>query len=148
MIVGIRVRVVNVIKSWVTKFYAGTEDDSILFDMKEWAKQPFVADFLAARNQDLIRLIDDRLSLTKLSVVSPSCDSVPKLTNDLPTDLQDLEVFDICPAEMARQITFRQVGLYGRIKWIDLVKCWSENNASDKIAIKEMMNDEPKVVPR
>jgi hypothetical protein len=147
MTVGIRLRVVNVIKSWVTKFYAGTEDDSILFDIKAWAEQPFVAAFLAARNQDLIRLIDDRLS-TKLSIMSPSCDYVPKLTNDLPTDLQDLEVFDVCPEEMARQITFRQVILYGRIKWTDLVKYWSENNASDKVKIKEMMDDEPKVVPR
>jgi hypothetical protein len=149
MTVGVRVRVVNVIKSWVTKFYAGIEDDSSLLDIKDWAKQPYVADFLTARNQNLIRLIDDQLKpqdVHKLPVMSQfSSRSARELTDEL----QDLEVLDVGAVEMARQITLRQVNLYGRIKWIDyLVKRWGGNNANNEMTITGMMDDGSRVVLR
>ena len=87
MTVGIRARVVNVIKSWVTKLYTRSDDDSIFRDIKVWAKSPFVADFLTARNQNLIRLIDGQLENNDVHELHESSEgSPPILTNNVSDD--------------------------------------------------------------
>jgi len=152
IIVPIRFRVLNTIKSWMNNFYTGTPDDPILFQIKRWAEGPLRAAFPSANSQTLVTSVEAQmkptnanskiLTMTKQANVPP-----PMLPKKLPRDGKGLKLLDVHPVEITRQITIQQMNLYMKIKVVDcLDKAWSGDKASSDNNIKKMIHHANKVI--
>ena len=154
ILVPIRFRVLNTIKSWMNNFYTGSPDDPILLSIKRWAEGPLRAAFPVANSQTLVTSVEAQLRPAQpntkvLTMTAPANVPAPILPKKLPREGRGLKLLDVHPTEIARQITIQQMTLYGRIKVVDcLDKAWSGDNASKDNNIKKMIHHANKVITR
>ncbi|KAI8967027.1 ras guanine nucleotide exchange factor domain-containing protein [Mycotypha africana] len=122
----IRLRVFNVLKSWLEQYYY--EEDSVLLDRLLFFTNTSIKDSLRFSAVQLERLIHKRkeacTDLKKL-VVTQQQDMPEPI---LPRDLQKFRLLDVDPLEMARQLTLMDFKLFSSIKPVEcLDKAWSRD---------------------
>ena len=136
----IRLRVINVFKSWLDAYFFSREDRGVLSMMREFV-QNTVKEVMPAAAEQLIKLIEkretmrNRMSIKRQTLVSPG--AIPKGDPPapiLPKTFEKFRLIDIDPLEMARQLTILDSSLYDRIEDIEFVdKAWS-NKENTKAA--------------
>ena len=112
----IRLRVFNVLKSWLeTHFYEG-EDDMYLDKIKKFALDEMAeASAMKAPSMQLMRLVDRRQGDGEQMIrkmVLPTSAPAPIL----PKNMKKLKFLEIDPMEMARQLTLIESRLYNQVK--------------------------------
>ncbi|KAK9721912.1 hypothetical protein K7432_003034 [Basidiobolus ranarum] len=138
-LVPIRLRVFNIMKSWLESYYLESEDDFALEMLRDFAQTKMQDIMLFASNQ-LIKLIDKRMSAEgnfRKMVLNMSREAPPPI---LPRNMKKLKLLEIDPIEIARQFTIMDSTMYNRIRPVEcLNKAWSQKDASIAIHIKAMI---------
>lgn len=132
----IRIRVVNILKSWFDHYWMETADqanDQLLRKVYSFAKDS-IATTSTPGSGPLMTAVEQRLkghdANSKRLVPTPST-SIP--TPIIPKNLKKLKFLDIDATEFARQLTIIESGLYGRIKPTEcLNKTWQRKVAPDE----------------
>ena len=132
----IRIRVVNILKSWFDHYWMETADqanDQLLRRVYSFAKDS-IATTNTPGSGSLMTAVEQRLkghdANSKRLVPTPST-SIP--TPIIPKNLKKLKFLDIDATEFARQLTIIESGLYGRIKPTEcLNKTWQRKVAPDE----------------
>ncbi|PWN26071.1 hypothetical protein BDZ90DRAFT_233656 [Jaminaea rosea] len=123
--IPIRLRVFNVLKSWLEAFFYEGEDDEHLDRVKGFA-QEMSYHSMELPSKQLMRLVERRQGDGEQMVrrmMMPN--SAPPTI--LPKSLRKIKFLDIDPIEMARQLTLLDHKLYCKIKPVEcLGKAWSK----------------------
>ncbi|CAG8444390.1 17445_t:CDS:10 [Acaulospora morrowiae] len=138
----IRLRVFNIMKSWLENYYIEREDAHCLERMREFVNT-VMHEHMAFAATSLIRVIDKRQqqdkSPTKVMVVN----AVQPPPSILPKNMKKIKFLELDPLEIARQLTIIESTLYNKIQPVEcLNKAWSkEENVGGEIAenIKAMI---------
>ncbi|KAJ9108726.1 hypothetical protein QFC21_000046 [Naganishia friedmannii] len=128
----VKLRVFNILKTWLDQHYNETLDADILESIQEFATDIMARDTqVRMPSQQLIRAVQRRQSdgdillrrMTTTSAAAPP-PIVPKLGAG-----KALQLADINPIELARQMTLMEFELYNRIQPVDcLNKAWSQTD--------------------
>ncbi|KAF9429402.1 hypothetical protein BGZ76_001355, partial [Entomortierella beljakovae] len=141
----IRLRVFNIIKSWLENFYLEDEPDDrqMLPKIKAFAESGQMKELMSFAAVQLIKLVEKRESSDgsfRKMVLNLSTQAPQPIT---PRNLKRIRFMDLDPLEFARQLTIMEANNYNRIKPIEcLAKAWtSEDNEIAKKAsnIKRMI---------
>lgn len=132
----IRIRVVNILKSWLDHYWMETVDqanDQLLRRVYSFAKDS-IATTSTPGSGPLMTAVDQRLTghdtNSKRLVPTPS-QSIPAPI--MPKNLKKLKFLDIDATEFARQLTIIESALYGRIRPTEcLNKTWQKKVAADE----------------
>ncbi|KAG0217118.1 hypothetical protein BGX31_000348, partial [Mortierella sp. GBA43] len=136
----IRLRVFNIIKSWLENYYLEDEeeDHQMLPRIKEFSRESM--SFAAVQ---LIKLVEKRETsdgLFRKMVLNLSTQAPQPI---VPRNLKRLRFMDIDPLEFARQLTIMEANCYNRIKPVEcLAKAWTSEDptiAAKAINIKKMI---------
>ncbi|KAI8379251.1 ras guanine nucleotide exchange factor domain-containing protein [Radiomyces spectabilis] len=133
----VRLRVFNVIKSWLETYYNEEEDRMILPRLLEFA-DTVVRESMQFGSEQLIKLIKKRIdaedgSQIRKMTLNVRTSDVPSPI--LPKNMKRLRFLEIDPLELARQLTIMDSKLYSRIRPVEcLDKNWGKSE-SDNIAI-------------
>ncbi|KAF9908666.1 hypothetical protein EC991_009594 [Linnemannia zychae] len=141
----IRLRVFNIIKSWLENYYLEdeTEDRQILPKIKEFSESGLMKDTLSFAAVQLIKLVEKREvsdgSLRKM-VLNLTTQAPQPIT---PRNLKRIKFMDLDPLELARQLTIMEANYFNKIKPIEcLAKAWMSDNpdiAAKAVNIKKMI---------
>ncbi|RKP13932.1 ras guanine nucleotide exchange factor domain-containing protein [Piptocephalis cylindrospora] len=143
----VRVRVFNILKTWVDTFYQIEEDgEASLQHLRQWAST-VLAEVLEGSSKVLTVLIDRRSALSKMEASGEGGDGdgkkmVPNLKQDVPPSImpknrKKIKLTEIDPLEIARQLTLMDSQTYRRIRPTEwLGKAWS--NADNPSAAPNM----------
>jgi len=142
----VRLRVFNVIKTWLENFYNEEEDQHIIARIMEFAEITIRESMQFAAEQ-LIKLVkkrmdtDDNSQFRKMTLTLGSIAPPPIL----PKNMKRIRFLDVDPLEIARQLTVMDSRLYIKIKPVEcLDKNWgredSENIATNVKASIEYSN--------
>ncbi|KAG2185995.1 hypothetical protein INT43_002433 [Umbelopsis isabellina] len=142
----VRLRVFNVIKTWLENFYNEEEDQHIISRIMEFAEVTIRESMQFAAEQ-LIKLVkkrmdtDDNSQFRKMILTLGSTAPPPIL----PKNMKRIRLLDVDPLEIARQLTVMDSRLYIKIKPVEcLDKNWgkedSENMAANVKASIEYSN--------
>ncbi|KAL1924796.1 uncharacterized protein VTP21DRAFT_4450 [Calcarisporiella thermophila] len=122
----IRLRVFNVMKTWLENHYMDESDARVLPMLREFASGPMLEQMPTAAEQ-LIKLIDRRMAnpLGRVrKMVAKSGATVPP--SIVPKNLRKIKFLELDPLELARQLTLMDSKLYNKIKPTEcLNKAWS-----------------------
>ncbi|KAJ9125105.1 hypothetical protein QFC22_000058 [Naganishia vaughanmartiniae] len=140
----VKLRVFNVLKTWLDQHYNETLDADILESIQEFATNIMARDTqVRMPSQQLIKAVQRRQSdgdillrrMTTTSAAAPP-PIIPKVGAGKP-----LQLADINPIELARQMTLMEYELYTRIQPVDcLNKAWSQTDRPEAGAnIKAMI---------
>ncbi|KAI8594807.1 hypothetical protein EDD21DRAFT_68298, partial [Dissophora ornata] len=123
----IRLRVFNIIKSWLEHYYLEdeTEDRQTLPKIKEFSESSLMRETMSFPALQLIKLVEKRevsdASFRKM-VLNMSTQAPQPIT---PRNLKRIKFLDLDPLELARQLTIMDAGYYNKIKPIEcLAKGW------------------------
>ncbi|KAJ3041356.1 hypothetical protein HDV00_009497 [Rhizophlyctis rosea] len=152
----IRLRVFNVMKSWLDLYVQDDETDrSALIVLREFAQGP-MNEAMGFAAQQLIRLVDKRES--SLSAGIPSTpgglsssasisgrkllpavkDCPPPIT---PRNMHRIRFFEIDPLEVARQLTIMESREYIKVVPVEfLKKAWSDKESNLAVNVKSMIS--------
>lgn len=128
----IRLRVYNVMKSWLDSFFLDEDDEAVLEKIQQFANN-VMAETMPAPAQLLTRLVEKRQQnqtegFRKL-VLNMSMQAPPPI---LPKNLKKLKFIEMDPLELARQLTIIESRLYNKIKPVEcLNKAWSRDDGAD-----------------
>ncbi|KAF9929050.1 hypothetical protein FBU30_001893 [Linnemannia zychae] len=141
----IRLRVFNIIKSWLENYYLEdeAEDRQILPKIKEFSESGLMKDTLSFAAVQLIKLVEKREmsdgSLRKM-VLNLSTQAPQPIT---PRNLKRIKFMDLDPLELARQLTIMEANYFNKIKPTEcLAKAWMSDNpeiAAKAANIKKMI---------
>ncbi|KAF9435094.1 hypothetical protein BGZ76_006906 [Entomortierella beljakovae] len=127
----IRLRVFNIIKSWLENYYLEdeAEDRQILSKIKEFSESSIMRDAMSFAAVQLIKLVERREtsdgSFRKL-ILNMSTQAPTPIT---PRNLKRIKFMDIDPLELARQLTVMEAANYNKIKPIEcLAKAWTSDD--------------------
>ncbi|KAK9765475.1 hypothetical protein K7432_006160 [Basidiobolus ranarum] len=138
-LVPVRLRVFNIMKSWLESYYLEGEDDFALEVLRNFAQNKMQDIMLFASNQ-LIKLIDKRMSSEgnfRKMVLNMSREAPLPI---LPRNMKKLKLLEIDPIEISRQFTIMDSTMYNRIRPVEcLSKAWSQKDASIAVNIKAMI---------
>ncbi|ORY03599.1 ras GEF [Basidiobolus meristosporus CBS 931.73] len=138
-LVPIRLRVFNIMKSWLESYYLEGEDDFALEVLKNFAQDKMQEVMQFASNQ-LIKLIEKRMSSEgnfRKMVLNMSREAPLPI---LPRNMKKLKLLEIDPIEIARQFTIMDSTMYNKIRPVEcLSKAWSQKDASIAVNIKAMI---------
>ncbi|KAJ2962862.1 hypothetical protein NQZ79_g2056 [Umbelopsis isabellina] len=142
----VRLRVFNVIKTWLENFYNEEEDQHIISRIMEFAEVTIRESMQFAAEQ-LIKLVKKRMdtddnSQFRKMILTLGSTAPPAI---LPKNMKRIRLLDIDPLEIARQLTVMDSRLYIKIKPVEcLDKNWgkedSENMAANVKASIEYSN--------
>ncbi|KAI7872904.1 ras guanine nucleotide exchange factor domain-containing protein [Spinellus fusiger] len=131
----VRLRVFNVIKSWLDTYYNEEEDQPMLSVLMEFTKE-HVQETMRFGYEQLAKLIKIRMDAEENG-------QIRKMTLNirtempapiLPKNMKRVQFLEIDPLEIARQLTIMDFRLYNRIKPVEcLDKNWGRGDA-DNIA--------------
>ncbi|KAF9358379.1 hypothetical protein BGX26_001904 [Mortierella sp. AD094] len=141
----IRLRVFNIIKSWLEHYYLEdeVEDRQILPKIKEFSESSLMRDAMSFAAVQLIKLVERREtsdgSLRKM-VLNMTTQAPQPIT---PRNLKKIRFMDLDPLELARQLTIMEAGYYNKIKPIEcLAKAWTSEDpelAAKAVNIKKII---------
>ncbi|KAK9768115.1 hypothetical protein K7432_001518 [Basidiobolus ranarum] len=140
-LVPVRLRVFNVIKSWLESYYLEGEDYSALEMLRDFAETTMM-DILPFAAKQLLKLIDKRMQSSfdgsfRKMVLNMNKEAPPPI---LPKNLKRLRLLEIDAIELARQFTVMDSVMYNRIRPVEcLNKAWSQKDGSIAINIKAMI---------
>ncbi|ORX99639.1 ras GEF [Basidiobolus meristosporus CBS 931.73] len=138
-LVPIRLRVFNIMKSWLESYYLDSEDDFSLEMLRDFA-QTKMQEIMSFASNQLIKLIDKRMAAEgnfRKMVLNMNREAPPPI---LPRNMRKLRFLEIDPMEIARQFTILDSTMYNRIRPVEcLNKAWSQKDASIAINIKAMI---------
>ncbi|KAF8960497.1 hypothetical protein BGZ46_001548, partial [Entomortierella lignicola] len=127
----IRLRVFNIIKSWLENYYLEdeAEDRQILPKIKEFSESSLMRDNMSFAAVQLIKLVERRAtsdgSFRKM-VLNMTTQAPQPIT---PRNLKKIRFMDLDPLELARQLTIMEAGYYNKIKPIEcLAKAWASDD--------------------
>jgi hypothetical protein len=141
----IRLRVFNIIKSWLENYYLEdeVEDRQILSKIKEFSESGLMKDTLSFAAVQLIKLVEKREvsdgSLRKM-VLNLTTQAPQPIT---PRNLKRIKFLELDPLEFARQLTIMEANYFNKIKPIEcLAKAWMSDDpeiAAKAVNIKKMI---------
>ncbi|KAJ9050635.1 hypothetical protein DSO57_1012605 [Entomophthora muscae] len=124
----IRLRVFNILKTWVETYFQENEDMEALEELRRFAATT-VNEALPSVSEQLLRHIEKRVSLT-----SSSFKKMVKKTQEEPLPIVPknyTSLLDMDPLEIARQLTLIDSHLFNQIKPVEcLNKAWSSKDAN------------------
>ncbi|KAG0287860.1 hypothetical protein BGZ96_008279 [Linnemannia gamsii] len=141
----IRLRVFNIIKSWLENYFLEdeVEDRQILPKIKEFSESGLMKDTLSFAAVQLIKLVEKREvsdgSLRKM-VLNLTTQAPQPIT---PRNLKRIKFLELDPLEFARQLTIMEANYFNKIKPIEcLAKAWMSDDpeiAAKAVNIKKMI---------
>ncbi|KAF9431881.1 hypothetical protein BGZ76_011576 [Entomortierella beljakovae] len=141
----IRLRVFNIIKSWLENFYLEDEADDreALAMIKEFSGSPAMKDTMSFAAVQLIKLVEKREQSEgtfRKMVLNLSTQAPQPIT---PRNLKKIKFLDIDPLEFARQLTIMEATVYNKIRPVEcLAKAWTSEEpevAAKAVNIKKMI---------
>ncbi|KAF9184151.1 hypothetical protein BGZ51_003515 [Haplosporangium sp. Z 767] len=141
----IRLRVFNIIKSWLEHYYLEDEpeDRQILPKIKEFADSGLMRVSMSFVAVQLIKLVEKRETLDgsfRKMVLNLSTQAPQPIT---PRNLKRIKFLDLDPLEFARQLTIMEANCYNKIKPVEcLAKAWTSEDpevAAKAVNIKKMI---------
>ena len=130
----IRIRVVNVLKTWLDTFWLeekNAESDALLIRIHTFAKDT-VAKSTTPGSAPLLAVIEQRIRGQEKpkKLVLNTISQAP--TPMIPKNMKRLKFLDIDPTEFARQLTIVESGLYAKVKPTEcLDKTWHRKDEPD-----------------
>ncbi|KAF0428186.1 ras GEF [Gigaspora margarita] len=124
----VRLRVFNIMKSWLENYYIDDKDSYCLERIREFAGTT-MHEHMAFAAVSLIKVIDKRLQQRKDAVFK---EMIPNNTMSpppsiKPKNLKKIKFLDLDPLEIARQLTIIEAKLYNKIRPVEcLNKAWSK----------------------
>ncbi|KAF9303287.1 hypothetical protein BGZ74_004053 [Mortierella antarctica] len=144
-LIPIRLRVFNIIKSWLENYYLEdeVEDRQILPRIKEFLDSGNMRESMSFAAVQLIRLVEKREtsdnSLRKM-VLNLTTQAPQPIT---PRNLKRIRFMDLDPLEFARQLTIMEANMYNKIKPVEcLAKAWTSEDpevAAKAVNIKKII---------
>ncbi|CAI2173196.1 18774_t:CDS:2, partial [Funneliformis geosporum] len=123
----IRLRVFNIMKTWLEYYYMDDEDAPCLERMREFASTT-MNEHMSFASRNLMKLADKRAKMIITNSDRPPAPILPK-------NIKKLKFLDLDPLEIARQLTLIESKLYNKIKPVEcLNKAWSKEG-EDNIAV-------------
>ncbi|KAF9092001.1 hypothetical protein BGX29_010653 [Mortierella sp. GBA35] len=141
----IRLRVFNIIKSWLETYYLEDEADDreALAMIKDFSGSAAMKDTMSFAAVQLIKLVEKREasdgSLRKM-VLNLTTQAPQPIT---PRNLKKIKFLELDPLEFARQLTIMEANAYNKIKPVEcLAKAWTSEDpeiAAKAVNIKKMI---------
>ena len=139
----IRLRVVNVMKSWIDTYWMEGNDpasNDLMAQMYSFARDT-VAGSDTAGWKPLLTVIEQRMRGEDISAKKLVPTEVPTPQPLLPKNMKKLKITDIDPTEFARQLTIIESKLYGKIKPHEcLNKIWAQKKPAPGTATSDPNN--------
>ncbi|KAI1303236.1 hypothetical protein EDD11_005431 [Mortierella claussenii] len=136
----IRLRVFNIIKSWLENFYLEDEEEDrqMLPRIKEFAESGLLRDLMSFAAVQLIKLVEKREqsdSSFRKMVLNLSTQAPQPIT---PRNLKRIRFLDLDPLELARQLTIMEANVFNKIKPVEcLGNAWT---SSDPEIVAKVIN--------
>ncbi|KAI7886719.1 ras GEF [Lichtheimia hyalospora FSU 10163] len=128
----VRLRVFNVIKSWLEKYYNEEEDRPMLPLLMQFT-DTIVRESMQFGAEQLIKLVRKRMDAEDTGQIRKMTLNVRPQdmpASILPKNMKRLRFLDIDPLELARQLTVMDFKLYSRIKPVEcLDKNWGKGDS-------------------
>ncbi|KAF9143936.1 hypothetical protein BGX30_014325 [Mortierella sp. GBA39] len=141
----IRLRVFNIMKSWLETFYLEDEEDDreALRMIKDFAESPAMMETMRFAALQLAKTVEKRQasdsSFRKL-VLNLTTQAPQPIT---PRNLKKIKFLELDPLEFARQLTIMEASVYNKIRPVEcLNKAWSSEDpelAAKAVNIKKMI---------
>ncbi|CAH1766356.1 10207_t:CDS:2, partial [Entrophospora sp. SA101] len=128
----VRLRVYNIMKTWLETYYIDGDDSHCLEDMREFTNT-IVKEHMSFATNNLIKAINRRQQQPKQAkfrdlVLTMSTQPPPPI---VPRNFKKVKFLDLEPLEIARQLTIIESKLYNKIRPVEcLNKAWSKEEAS------------------
>ncbi|KAF9348191.1 hypothetical protein BGX34_002629, partial [Mortierella sp. NVP85] len=141
----IRLRVFNIIKSWLETYYLEDESDDreALAMIKEFAGTASMKDTMSFAAVQLIKLVEKREqsdTAFRKMVLNLSTQAPQPI---VPRNLKKIKFLELDPLEFARQLTIMEATIYNKIRPVEcLAKAWTSNDpeiAGKAVTIKKMI---------
>ncbi|KAF8933224.1 hypothetical protein BGZ58_006496 [Dissophora ornata] len=141
----IRLRVFNIIKSWLENYYMEdeVEDRQMLPKIKEFSESGLMRESMSFAAVQLIKLVEKREvsdGSFRRMVLNLSTQAPQPIT---PRNLKKIKFMDLDALEFARQLTIMEANCYNRIKPVEcLAKAWTSEDpemAAKASNIKKMI---------
>ncbi|CAG8454220.1 6437_t:CDS:2, partial [Scutellospora calospora] len=130
----VRLRVFNIMKSWLENYYIDDQDSYCLERIRQFASTT-MHEHMAFAAVSLIKVIDKRLQQRKDAVFKemiPNNSMLPP-PSIKPKNLKKIKFLDLDPLEIARQLTIIEAKLYNKIRPVEcLNKAWSKESKEDE----------------
>ncbi|KAI8349456.1 ras guanine nucleotide exchange factor domain-containing protein [Choanephora cucurbitarum] len=134
----VRLRVFNIIKSWLETYFNEEEDRPILISIDRFTETA-IADTMKFGAEQLTKLIKKRMmaeesgQIRKMKLNFRTGDMPVPI---LPKNMKHIKLLEVDPLELARQLTVMDFKLYNRIKPVEcLDKNWGKADLGDYIAV-------------
>nr|KAJ3412426.1 hypothetical protein HK105_002352 [Polyrhizophydium stewartii] len=131
----IRLRVFNVLKSWIENYLGQDPEDMEALLMVRHFAETKMAQHMSAASIQLVRLIDRRrengpsLGVGRLVAVAATREAPPPI---LPKNLRRFKFLDLDPLEVARQLTIKESEIFSQIQISEFLnKAWSRKDQPD-----------------
>ncbi|CAG8459456.1 56_t:CDS:2, partial [Ambispora leptoticha] len=129
----VRLRVFNIMKSWLENYYIDDQDSHCLEKMRDFA-QSIMHEHMSFAAVSLIKVIEKRQQQPKETnfrdMVLTNPGSPP--ASILPKNMKKLKFLDLDPLELARQLTIIESKLYNKIRPVEcLNKAWSKETKEE-----------------
>ncbi|KAF8967979.1 hypothetical protein BGZ46_000080, partial [Entomortierella lignicola] len=141
----IRLRVFNIIKSWLENYYLEDEvdDREALSMIKDFAGSAAMKDTMSFAAVQLIKLVEKREQSEgafRKMVLNLTTQAPQPIT---PRNLKKIKLLDLDPLEFARQLTIMEAAVYNKIRPVEcLAKAWMSEDpemAAKAVNIKKMI---------
>ncbi|KAF9430797.1 hypothetical protein BGZ94_003847 [Podila epigama] len=141
----IRLRVFNIIKSWLENYYLEDEQDDhqALAMIKEFSSSKAMKDTMSFAAVQLIKLVEKREQSDgafRVMVLNLTTQAPPPI---LPRNLKKIKFLELDPLEFARQLTIMEAAAYNKIRPVEcLDKAWTSEDpkkAAKAVNIKKMI---------
>ncbi|KAG0042697.1 hypothetical protein BGZ83_000175 [Gryganskiella cystojenkinii] len=141
----IRLRVFNIIKSWLENFYLEDESDDreALAMIKEFSGSAAMKDTMSFAAVQLIKLVEKREQSEgafRKMVLNLTTQAPQPIT---PRNLKKIKFLELDPLEFARQLTVMEANVYNKIRPVEcLAKAWMSDDpemAAKAVNIKKMI---------
>ncbi|KAF9093416.1 hypothetical protein BGX23_003341 [Mortierella sp. AD031] len=141
----IRLRVFNIMKSWLENYYLEDEEDDreALAMIKDFSESPAMMDTMRFAALQLAKAVEKRQasdSSFRRLVLNLTTQAPQPIT---PRNLKKIKFLELDPLEFARQLTIMEATVYNRIRPVEcLNKCWTSEDpelAAKAVNIKKMI---------
>ncbi|KAI7828926.1 ras guanine nucleotide exchange factor domain-containing protein [Gamsiella multidivaricata] len=141
----IRLRVFNIIKSWLENYYLEDEvdDKEALSMIKDFSGSTAMKDTMSFAAVQLIKLVEKREQSDgafRKMVLNLTTQAPQPIT---PRNLKKIKFLEIDPLEFARQLTIMEAAVYNKIRPVEcLAKAWTSDDpevAAKAVNIKKMI---------
>ncbi|KAG0340181.1 hypothetical protein BG000_000493 [Podila horticola] len=141
----IRLRVMNIVKSWLEAYYLEDEEEDrqILPRIKEFCEANLMHETISFTAVQLMKLVEKRETSDgsfRRMVLNLSTQAPQPIT---PRNLKRIRFMDLDPLELARQLTILETNVYNRIRPVEcLGKAWTSSDpveAAKAVNIKKVI---------